>query len=161
MRKLILPIALLAMAALLGAAVAIDCVRLAAAARYRVDLADAEMVKPEIRFVNLLSGYAKSTPEIQSAISNLKSIHGRRARMDGYEALVASFRKTMSAEIDVSNPLDRKFMDDAAGAMNRRDVAQKQYDEEVANYQNFLNSWQGKVARAFSSQARLDSTPSP
>jgi hypothetical protein len=52
--------------------------------------------------------------------------------------------------------MDRKFMDDAAGAMNRREVAQKQYDEELAAYQHYLNSWRGSVARMFSSQARLD-----
>jgi hypothetical protein len=156
MRKLILPMALLAMAALLGAAVAIDCVRLAADGHSRVLVADGQMATQETRLVNVLANSPKTTPEVQSAISILKSIHGRQARMQAYDGLVASFHKTMSGTVDATNPLDRKFMDEAAGAINRRDVAQKQYDEESAAYQGLLNSWKGRVAKIFSSQARQD-----
>jgi hypothetical protein len=56
----------------------------------------------------------------------------------------------MSSQIDPTNPLDRKFMDDAAGAMNRREVAQKQYEEELAPYEAYMKTWRGKVAMAFS-----------
>ena len=69
MRKLILPIALLAMAALLGAAVAIDCVRLAADGHSRVLVADGQMATQETRLVNVLANSPKTTPEVQSAIS--------------------------------------------------------------------------------------------
>lgn len=156
MRKLILPLALLAMAVLLGAAVAIDCVRLAADGHNRVLLADEQISTQENRLVNVLANSSKTTPEVQSAISTLKSIHGRQARVQAYDGLVASFHKTMSGTVDATNPLDRKFMDEAAGAINRRNVAQKQYDEESAAYQSLLNSWKGRVAKMFSSQARQD-----
>jgi hypothetical protein len=156
MRKLILPFALLAMAALLGAAVAIDCVRLAADGHNRVLLADEQISTQENRLVAVLANSSKTTPEVQSAISTLKSIHGRQSRVQAYDGLVASFHKTMSGTVDATNPLDRKFMDEAAGAINRRDVAQKQYDEESTAYQGLLNSWKGRVAKMFSSQARQD-----
>lgn len=161
MRKLILPIALLAMAALLSGAVAIDCVRLAKAAQHRVVLADAEMVKNEIRLVKQLEGNAMTTAAVRASIDQLKAIHGREARMTGYDALVASYRNTMPGAIDATNLLDRKFMDDAAGAMNRREVAQKQYEEEQVAYQTYLASWRGKIARAFSSAIRRDGDKSP
>jgi hypothetical protein len=144
------------MAVLLGGSVVIDCVRLAADRHHRVFSADGQMVTQEIRLVNLLANSPKATPEVQSAISILKSIHGRQARMQAYDALVASFHQTMSGRIEATNPLDRKFMDEAAGAINRRAVAQKQYEEESSDYQNFLNSWRGSVAKRFSSQARQE-----
>jgi hypothetical protein len=160
MRKIILPLVLLAMAALLGGAVAIDCVRLAKAAQHRVELADAELVKNETRLVKQLDGNTKTTASVHSAIDRWKGSQGREARMSAYDALAASYRNTMSGAIDATNPLDRKFIDDAAGAMNRREVAQKQYDEEMTSYQNYLNSWRGSVAKTFSSQARLDAKAS-
>ena len=47
----------------------------------------------------------------------------------------------MSGGVDPTNPLDRKFMDDMAGAINRREIAEKPYDDELAAYQQFLNGW--------------------
>ena len=69
MKKLVLPLAILAMVLLLGAAVAWDCVRFAADARHRVELADEEMQKQETRLVKLLAGFAKTPPEVQSAVA--------------------------------------------------------------------------------------------
>ena len=69
MRKLIVPIALLLMAVLLGFAVVRDCVRLAADRNSRVLVADGEMVTQEIRLVNILSSSPKTTPEVYAAIS--------------------------------------------------------------------------------------------
>jgi DNA mismatch repair ATPase MutS len=161
MRKLILPLAILAMAALLGGAVALDCLRLAWDGHSRVLTADGQMAAQEIRLVKALNNSAKKTPEVESSIASLKSKHDRRARIEAYDSLVASFRNSLSGKIDPTDPLDRKFMDEAAGAINRREVAKKQYDEELAAYQNYLNSWRGRVARVFSSQARSDSAQSP
>ena len=126
-----------------------DCVRLAADQNNRVLVADGEMVTQEIRLVKMLANSPKTTPEVYAAISTLKSIHGRQARIQAYDALVASFNKTMPGKIDATNPLDRKFMDEATGAINRRDVAQKQYDEEASDYLDFLNSWRGSIAKRF------------
>jgi hypothetical protein len=151
-RKLTLPLALLAMAALLGGAVAIDCVRLAHAAGNRVELADAEVVKNELRLANLIGSNAKATPEIHATVAKLRSPQGRSSRVEAYNSLVANLRNTVSGQIDPTNPLDRKFMDDAAGAMNRREVAEKQYDAERVGYDSYMESWRGQIARVFSSQ---------
>src|SRR6185436_18630946 len=112
-------------------------------------LADSDMKKQEMRLADVLLSSSKVTPEVQAAISTLKAIHGRQGHIQAYDALVASFHKAMSGTVDAANPLDRKFMDEAAGAINRRDVAQKQYDEEASDYQDFLNSWRGSIAKRF------------
>ena len=67
----------------------------------------------------------------------------------------------MSAAIDATNPLDRKFMDDTTGAINRRQVAEKPYDEESAAYQAYLASWRGQIARMISPVARADAKSLP
>jgi hypothetical protein len=156
MKKNVLVLAVVAMLLLLLAAVAWDSVRLAADARHRVALADAEMQKHEERLVKLLSGSDKVTPEVQSAILAYEAADNMQTRQDAYDKLVASFWHAMSNQIDPTNPLARKLMDDIAGAINRRDVAQKQYDVESKAYQETLNGVRGRVARLFSAQARAD-----
>jgi hypothetical protein len=149
MRKFVVPLALLLMAVLLGTAVVRDCVRLAADRNSRVLVADGQMATQEIRLVKILENSPQTTPEVSAAISTLKSIHGRQARVQAYDALVASYRKTMPGKLDATNPLDRKLMDEADGAINRRDVAQKQYDAEASDYLDFLNSWRGSIVKKF------------
>ena len=156
MKRLVLPLGLLVMALVLGAAVAFDCMRLASDARHRVQLADDEMKKHETRLVKLVAGNSKVSPMVEAEVGAYEGAGSADDRHSYYDSLVASFRKASPA-IDPTNPLERKFMDDIAGAINRREIAEKQYDEESTAYQKFLGSWQGKVARVFSSQARADS----
>lgn len=161
MRKLIVPLALLAMGVLLAAAVAIDCVRLAQDAYHRVELADAEMAKNEIRLVKQMEGRPNVAPGVQAAIEKVKSSHDRKERIAAYDSVVAAFRNSSSAELDPNNILDRKFTDEAAGAMNRRDVAQKQYDAERASYDAYMSSWRGRIAGTFSHTLPADSSMQP
>ena len=156
MKKMILPLAIVAMAALLGAAAAWDCVRLASSARYRVTLADEEMQKHERRLVKLLNDSPNTSPDVRSAVASYESADKREARDEAYERVVAQIRGRTDDKIDAASPLDRKFMDDVAGAINRREIAQRPYEEELAAYQRFLGSFRGSVARLFSPRARGD-----
>jgi hypothetical protein len=87
----------------------------------------------------------------------VKSSHDRKERIAAYDSVVAVFQNSASAELDPNNVLDRKFADEAAGAMNRRDVAQKQYDAEQAAYGAYMNSWRGRIARLCSATVRRNS----
>lgn len=149
MKKLIIPAALLAMVAFIGAAFALDCVRLASAAHERVELADHEMAKHEARLAKTLEGFNKRTPEVDAALKEYAEKWEIEPRHAAYDKLVASFQKTMAGDIDATNPINRKFMDDVAGAINRRQVAEKQFDEEWQAWQEFLKSGRGKVASEF------------
>lgn len=156
MRRLIVPLALLAMGLLLGVAVVIDCVRLARDAQNRVLVTDGAMVTQEIRFAKQLEGNAKTGAAVRAAIEKFKAIHTRQERMAAYDELVVAFRNSASEKIDPNNQLDRKFLDEATGAINRRDVAQKQNTEEQAVYEAFMNSWRGKLAAFVSTGVRRD-----
>jgi uncharacterized membrane protein YgcG len=69
---------------------------------------------------------------------------GKKGLNNGVLLLVAPQERRMRIEVGYG------------GAINRREIAQKPYDEESSAYQQFLASWQGAVARRFSSQARSD-----
>jgi hypothetical protein len=156
MKKLVVPLAILLMAAVVLGAFALDSVRMAAAERHRSELADQELQKHEKRLVTLLAGSNERSPEVDSAIKTYKAAENLPARHAAYTQLVVTFRQTMSTKIDPTNPLDRRFMDDIAGAINRRDIAEKPFQNEWAAYQDFLNSLRGRVARWFSAQSRSD-----
>jgi len=143
-----------AMVALIVAALVLDCVRLADGARRRLELADQELAKHEQRLVKLLGGSGKATPEVQQAIAAYEAPAPASKRHDAYEKLVAAFRQTMQVDVDPTDPLGRKFMDDVAGAINRREAAEAPYDVELAAYREYLGSARGAVARRFSSAAR-------
>jgi hypothetical protein len=155
-RKLILPLGIAAMLLFIGAAVVWDCLRLDADARHRVALADGELKKHEQRLVKLLTDSPKSSPEVRTAVTVWKRAADIPARHAAYDDIVAAFRKTMFEDFDPNNTLDRKFADDVAGAINRREVAEKPYEEERIAYQNFLNSINGAIVRQFSTQAQKD-----
>lgn len=159
MKQLVLPLAILAMVGLVLGAFALDSARMAADARHRADLADGELRKHEERLLTLLAGSRQRSPEVGSAIAAYEAAEDLPARHKAYAQLVATFRQTMSASIDPTNPLDRKFIDDIAGAMNRREIAEQPFRDEWAVYEGFLNTLRGRIARWFSPQARTDWKP--
>jgi hypothetical protein len=159
MKRNLLPIIFFAAFALLAIAIAVDCVRLASDAQQRVALADNELGKYEGRLATLLAASPQVTPEVQQAIANYRSANSWQTRHALYEFIVSAFQQTMADKLDATNPLDRKFMDDAAGAINRRQVAEKPFDEEKDAYQAYLHSWRGTIARWFSPTASADAKP--
>jgi hypothetical protein len=148
--------AAVAMILLIAGAFVVDCVRLGEAARGRVELAKEELVKHERRLVKLVDGSEQATPEVQAAVKAYEAAASRPARREAYDELVAAFRRTMQGELDPTDPLARKFMDDAAGAINRRERAEPAYDAEAAAYREYLSGVRGGVARRFSPRPHDD-----
>jgi hypothetical protein len=156
MKRNLLPLILLSAFGLLAVAIVIDCVRLAGDARGRAQMADGELRKHEDRLVTLLAASPQVTPQVNESIAAYRAAGDLPARHAAYQQVVASFRQTMNGAADATNPLDRKFMDDTTGAINRREVAEQPYDDEMAAYRAYLGSWRGSLARVFSSTAQSD-----
>ena len=152
MRTLLIAAAL-GMLALIAGAFAFDCHRLALQARSRVELADQELRKHEQRLVKVLSVSPALTPDVQFAITIYEGSSQPPLRHTAYDKLVAAFQKTMQAELDPADPLARKFMDDVAGALNRREIAEKSYDAEIAAYHDYMSGLRGAVVNWFSPPA--------
>lgn len=153
-KRYLIAAAAVAMLAVIAGAFALDCVRLAAQARSRVELADQELVKHELRLVKLLTGSAAISPEVQSAVTAYEATASPTARHAAFDQLLAAFRQSTEQAVDPTNALDRKFMDDIAGAINRREIAEAPYDAEMAEYQRYLSGPRGTVARWLSPQDR-------
>jgi hypothetical protein len=156
MKKLVLPTVIVLMMVFIAAAYVWDSVRAASAARHRVDLADQEMQRYEQQLLKLLAEHPRATPEVKAAIEAFHDANTPKERLDAYGQVVTSFKSTMATQTDATNPLERKFMDEIAGSMNRRDIAQKQFDEESTAYQRFLNGFRGRLARLLLPSARSD-----
>lgn len=159
MKKSVIFTAFGVMLLLLVAALVWDSLRYVKAARHRVSLADLQMQTQEVRLLKLLDASPQRSPEVRTAIVDYNSAAPPPIRRQAYDTIVTSFRQTMSEKIDPTNPLDRRFMDDVAGAINRREVAEKQYDVEWAAYREALSGFRGRIARTLSSQARADWSP--
>jgi hypothetical protein len=157
MKKLALPIAIVTMMLLIGAAYTWDSVRAANAARHRVDLADQELQKQEQRLVKLLAENPKTTVDVQTVMAEHKNAASPDVRRDAYERLASAVKTSMSTRFDPANPAERSMMDNIVGAINRHEVAQKMYDDELAAYQAFLAGFRGSLAKTFSTSARDDS----
>jgi hypothetical protein len=156
MKRNLLPLMFFAAFALLAVAIAVDCVRLAGEAAENTRLAYTDVAKQEERFAKLVAASPQVTPEVQSALAEYRTAQSIPERHASFDQLTAAFQQTMSPKLDATNPLDRKFMDDAAGAMNRRQVAEKPFQTELTAYQQYLNTWRGQIARWFSSPAARD-----
>ena len=99
--------------------------------------------------LRLIDKQDKLTPELAVAIEEHAAAWDRKARHAAYDKLVAAYRSSVSEDFDPTNPANRKFMDDANGAINRREVAEKEFDQEWRAFQQFMNSRRGRVARRF------------
>lgn len=160
MKKLVIPGVVVAMLVLLSSAFVLDCLRYATSARQRVALADEEMRKHEQRLVGLLSAGQGTSPELQAALSAYNEAAGSmQNRHAAYRKLAALALSSAGGKVDPNDTLARTRMDNIAGAINRRDVAEKQYAVEAGEYQKFLGSFLGRVAQIFSPQARTDARP--
>jgi len=155
-KRVLVAVAAFGMLALIAAAFALDCVRLAEQARLRVDLADQELIKHEERLIKLLAGSSEVSSEVRRAIDAYRAADTSPERHAAYDQLLADFRQTMNDTVDPTNTLDRKFMDDIAGAINRREIALAPYDVEMTAYQAYLGGTRGGVARWFSYQDRAE-----
>ncbi len=152
MRTLVIAVAL-GLVGLIAAAFVFDCHRLALQARSRVDVADQELAKHEQRLVKALAGAGQLSPDVQAALSAYEAAAEQPARHDAYDALVAAVRKSAndpSVAVDPTDPLARKFQDDVAGAINRRERALPPYEAELAAYHDFMRGSRGAVVSWFS-----------
>ncbi len=156
MKKSVLLLALATMALLVFAAFAWDSVRHVDKMRRRMETADSDMRTHEQRLIKLLTGTPDVGAKLQPAVEAYEAAGDISTRHDAYDELVARFRQVGPSEVDATNPLDRKFMDDIAGAINRREVSQRQYEIELDAYRKSLDGFRGRLARIFSSQSRED-----
>jgi len=87
---------------------------------------------------------------VDAAIAAYRGAADAPERHEAWGKLVASCRGTIVPRLDPTHPLDRKLMDDIAGAINRREVAEEAYAVELGEYRELAKGLRGRVAARFS-----------
>lgn len=149
MKFIVLPLAVLVMLALVAVAFAWDCVRLEHQAAERLAVADAELTRPEQRLVATLNGLPEVPADVTAALATYRAAQTRPERHAAYADLQATTERSLVTSLDATNPLSRRVMDEVAGAINRRTIAEKTYAAQQSQYQAWQQSFRGRVASVF------------
>ncbi len=155
MRKLLLPAGLLAMLAVFGLAFAWDSVRVVSAARQRVVLADSEVRLQEERLVALAAAPPVADAALAEALATYRAAQGVAARRAAYESLWIAATAAGGATPAEPSTAARRWLDDTAGAANRRTIADRHYQEELANFRALVQSLRGSLAEQLRSGSSI------
>ena len=154
--QVVLPIALLAMSAIIAAAFSIDCVRVADQAGERAQVADRELKDLEQRTIDLLKKDTDLPPGLRERLNENRQYYDGddpdqdiAARHAWFESLAG---RMFPVEVDptgtASGPA-RHRNDQIAGLVNRWRIARAAYIEERAQYDRLLHSFRGQTALQF------------
>lgn len=140
MRKLILVIAVFVMGGIIVGAFAMDSVRLTLAARERVADADEALKTAEIRLVRTLSAWGDAPESVRSAIQAYQAAKTPEERRGAYDGLVAATLQAITSQPPIATTKD-----DIAGAINRRVVAERPFNEVKEEYDRWLKTTRGRL----------------
>ena len=140
MRKLILVIAVFVMGGIIVGAFAMDSVRLTLAARERVADADEALKTAEIRLVRTLSAWGDAPESVKSAIQAYQAAKTPEERRGAYDGLVAATQQAITSQPPIATTKD-----DIAGAINRRVVAERPFNEVKEEYDRWLKTTRGRL----------------
>lgn len=149
MRKLILVIAVLVMGAIMAGAFAMDSVRLTLAAREQVANADDALKTAEIRLVRTLSAWGDAPESVKSAIQAYNAATTPEERRGAYDELVAATQQAITSQPPITTTKD-----DIAGAINRRVVAERPFNEVKEEYDRWLKTPRGRLGEQILDKSR-------
>lgn len=140
MRKLILVIAVFVMGGIMVGAFTIDSVRLTLAARDRVAVADDALKTAEIRLVRTLSAWGDAPESVKSAIQAYQAAKTPEERRGAYDGLVAATQQAITSQPPIATTKD-----DIAGAINRRVVVERPFNEVKEEYDRWRKTTRGRL----------------
>lgn len=138
----------LAFALLLTAAVAWDAVRgLRVTHRLVVDN-DREIRLQEERFLSNLAPVGVTPEDVRDETARFRQAQSRTERESVFQELIV--RIGSLKPIMPGDPVARRAADEYAGALNRRQVALRRYQEAATEYNAASQTWTGRLARCLS-----------
>ncbi|MBX3412173.1 MAG: hypothetical protein KF708_05590 [Pirellulales bacterium] len=149
MKYIILPLSVVVMSGLIASAFVWDCVRLDRRYAAQLSAVDGELLKHETRLITAVQGMPRVPDDVNAAIEQYRAAGGRKDRHAAYATLKSTTERSLNTSLDPTNPLARRVMDDVAGAINRRSLAEKPYGDAQGQYQAWQNSFRGRVAGNF------------
>lgn len=150
---LVLTPALGLMAALVAGAFALDSVRAERARQAEVDQLDTDLAAQEKRLLAALDRLAELPRPVTQARVAYQAATNRDDRQARYTELATMVQREVMPSLDVNQPADRLALDELAGAINRREVVSRRWDELAAEYRAWQATLRGRWA------ARLGAAP--
>ena len=144
MRKLLLVLGVLVLAAIMAGAFVMDSVGLTMNIHDEVNAADEAMKVAETRLVRTLSGWPEAPASIKSALQMYAEKSSREDRREAYDSLVAVTQQALQSSDPAQHP-PQALKDDIAGAINRRAVAERPYREVESEYQAWGKTLRGRI----------------
>lgn len=140
---IVLPLALLAMALLIGAAFFADCARIADGLQAKLALADEPVLKSEARVADLLRQRGRLPREVQTALDRYDPAAPPDERQAAFDRLAGHLPLLDDAEEPGEGV---QLRDEIQGAVNRRRVALEAYRQHGAEWTAYCGSLRGRVA---------------
>jgi hypothetical protein len=123
-----------------------DSVRALRAAREDVAEVDRELRLQEERLVSLVGGVPGLSERVRAEARAWSEADGRSARHAAYDTFVDDVRSDVLANLDAEDPNARRLADGVAGALNRRDIAFRSYDDGMTACRMVAATRRGRVA---------------
>jgi hypothetical protein len=134
---IVIPGVLAIMAFVMYAAVRMDCARIADDYDEQVRLVDAELQRLEVRYLKLL----KVSPQAQAELDPSSEYAAARTADERHQA----FRRL--TEMHPASGGGPSTSDDAAGAFNRWQILDREYQARAEERDAYMHSWRGKIAK--------------
>lgn len=142
---LVLGTGILMMLALLAGAFCLDAVRLTREAEAPVAVVDDELQSQENRFLQALSSWSAAPQTLKPLVESLAKASSRDVRHKEFNVLVAATNRALQDAARAGQTPPATINDNLAGAVNRRTVIDRQYQEKVAALRQFQQSFIGQV----------------
>lgn len=132
---------------MISGAIFVDCRRLVAAAEADAERVDAELRTYEEKYVSSVRSITGEDSALVSAMEayNQSTSDPLEKRRGAFEDLIAASSSALSRKGVPAAPLERRLADELAGALNRRAIAEKRYDEARGALRDMCASWRGTI----------------
>lgn len=102
---------------------------------------DQEIKRHEGKVIDQLAVLDISDSATVALLNSYRSAESSQERQRQFSALIAHTQAELVKRSDASDPLKRRVVDEFLGALNRRQVVERRYSDQVAQYNRSGDSW--------------------
>jgi len=107
---------------------------------------DRELMRHEDKLITLIQSTNRGSPQFIAAYEACKRTDDISGRHLGFTNIIIDIGQQA---FDVDHPIERRYADEYAGALNRRQVAMRHYTEAAIEYNQVTAGLRGSIARFF------------
>lgn len=124
------------------------------AVRSQLETVDTELKLHEERYLREISSFPNIPGELTESIQRYRTTDTISARHRLFNDLTTQAQRFLLGRDPSSNQLERKMLDEMAGALNRRQIAERHFQEALQECKRVQSSWRGTLGGVFSGGAQ-------